>query len=115
MVKPGRSPYPFGGRTLWRKIRHADTTDTKVVGFVGARRRPRRLALLPDTESRPRLSAPLDAALAARIGALLADAPTTGDHRTETGETYTALATELVVEVLAGTGRHGTLTVVRAR
>lgn len=51
------------------------------------RRRPRRLALLPDTESRPRLSAPLDAALAARLGALLADVPATGEHRTETGET----------------------------
>ncbi|MER6641045.1 hypothetical protein ABT285_36665, partial [Streptomyces microflavus] len=38
-----------------------------------------------------------------------------GGHRTETGETYTALVTDLVVEVLAGTGRHGTLTVVRAR
>ncbi|MFC9033700.1 hypothetical protein [Streptomyces arboris] len=79
------------------------------------RRRPRRLALIPDGESRPRLSAPLESALAARIGALLADAPATGEHRAETGETYTALATGLVVEVLAGTGRHGTLNVVRAR
>ncbi|CAM5551880.1 hypothetical protein SBADM41S_07762 [Streptomyces badius] len=67
------------------------------------------------TQSGPRLSAPLDPALAARLGVLLADAPTTGEHRTATGETYTALDTELVVEVLAGTGRHGTLTVVRAR
>ncbi|MEU2100376.1 hypothetical protein ABZ741_39060 [Streptomyces globisporus] len=115
VAKPGRSPYPFGARTLWRKVRHADTTDMRVVGFVGPRRRPRRLALLPDAESRPRLSAPLDAALAARLGALLADAPTTGEHRTATGETYTALTTGLVVEVLAGTGRHGTLHVVRAR
>lgn len=115
VAKLGRSPYPFGGRTLWRKVRHADTTDARVVGTVGPRRRPRRLALLPDAESRPRLSAPLDPALAARLGVLLADAPTTGEHRTATGETYTALDTELVVEVLAGTGRHGTLTVVRAR
>ncbi|WP_181011143.1 hypothetical protein [Streptomyces sp. SM13] len=61
------------------------------------------------------LSAPLDAALAARLGVLLADAPATGVHCTATGETYTALATGLVVEVLAGTGRHGTLNVVRAR
>ncbi|MEW2313447.1 hypothetical protein AB0918_33220 [Streptomyces sp. NPDC006864] len=115
VAKPGRSPYPFGGRTVWRKIRHADTTDTKVVGFVGPRRRPRRLALLPDAESRPRLSAPLDTALAARLGVLLADAPTTGEHRATSGETYTGLDTGLVVEVLAGTGRHGTLSVVRAR
>ncbi|MEU2999179.1 hypothetical protein ABZ684_16645 [Streptomyces sp. NPDC006995] len=97
---------------LRRKIRHADTTDARVVGTVGPRRR---LALLPDTESRPRLSAPLDTALAARLGVLLADAPATGEHRATSGETYTALATELVVEALAGTGRHDTLNVVRAR
>lgn len=46
VAKPGRSAYPFGGRTVWRKIRHADTTDARVVGTVGPRRRPRRLALL---------------------------------------------------------------------
>ncbi|MFD8406036.1 hypothetical protein ACFV1G_15320 [Streptomyces anulatus] len=50
-----------------------------------------------------------------RLGALLADAPATGVHRTETGETYTAPDTELAVEVLAGTGRHGTVTGVRIR
>ncbi|MEU9951345.1 hypothetical protein [Streptomyces sp. NPDC047939] len=90
-------------------------TRPKVAGSVGPRRRPRRLVLLPDGEDRPRLSAPLDAVLAARLGAFLADAPATGEHRTDAGETYTGLVTGLVVEVLAGTGRHGTLTVVRAR
>ncbi|MFD4130370.1 hypothetical protein ACFXKK_34075 [Streptomyces globisporus] len=44
VAKPGGSPSPFGGRTLWRKVRHADTTDARVVGTVGPRRRPRRLA-----------------------------------------------------------------------
>ncbi|MEV7275215.1 RNA ligase family protein [Streptomyces bacillaris] len=115
VAKPGRSPYPFGGRSVWRKIRHADTTDAQVVGFVGPRRRPRRLALLPAGEDRPRLSAPLDAALAGRLGVLLDDAPATGEQQTGAGETYTGLGAGLVVEVLAGTGRHGTLTVVRAR
>ncbi|MFJ3940811.1 ATP-dependent DNA ligase [Streptomyces parvus] len=108
VAKPDTA-YPFGSRSAWRKVRHADTTDARVVGSVGPRRRPRRLALLPAREGRPRLSAPLDAVLAARLGALLADAPATGEHRVETGETYTGLVTELVVEVLAGTGRHGTL------
>ncbi|MFD3820236.1 hypothetical protein ACFWRZ_34685 [Streptomyces rubiginosohelvolus] len=115
VAKPAGSAYPFGSRSVWRKIRHADTTDARVVGFVGPRRRPRRLALLPAGESRPRLSAPLDPVLAARLGAFLADAPVEGEHLADAGETYTALATELVVEVLAGTGRHGTLSVVRAR
>lgn len=41
--------------------------------------------------------------------------PPVGEHRTETGETYTALVADLVIEVLAETGRHGTLTVARAR
>ncbi|WP_192806935.1 hypothetical protein [Streptomyces arboris] len=56
----------------------------------------------------------LAAALADRIGAALADAPATGVRRTG-DETYMALDTEPVVEVLAGTGRHGTLTAVRIR
>lgn len=50
--------------------------------------------------------------LASRLGAALADAPATVERRAG-DETYTALDTELVVEVLAGSGRHGTLTVVR--
>jgi ATP-dependent DNA ligase len=115
VAKPADSRYPFGARTVWRKVRHADTTDAQVAGSAGPRRRPRRLALLPAGEDRPRLSAPLDPALAARLGVLLADAPATGQHRTDAGETYTGLATDLVVEVLAGAGRHGTLSVVRAR
>ncbi|MFJ9690439.1 DNA ligase [Streptomyces bacillaris] len=115
VAKPGRSRYPVGSRSVWRKVRHADTADAAVVGFVGPRRWPRRLALVPAGEDRSRLSVPLDAALAGRLGVLLADAPVTGEQRTGAGEAYTGLVTRLVVEVLAGTGRHGTLTVVRAR
>ncbi|GGY68615.1 hypothetical protein ACFWEH_22410 [Streptomyces anulatus] len=73
---------------LRRKIRHADTTDAQVVGSVGPRRRPRRLAVLPAGEDRSRSSAPLNAVLAARLGALLAVAPVEGEHLTEAGETY---------------------------
>ncbi|WP_435886764.1 ATP-dependent DNA ligase [Streptomyces microflavus] len=114
VAKPGRSPYPFGRRTAWVKIRHADTVDARVVGSAGPRRRPRRLALLLPGTSRPRRSATLPPALAARLGAALADTPAAGEGRAG-DETYTALDTELVVEVLAGSGRHGTLTVVRIR
>ncbi|MEU6935178.1 hypothetical protein ABZ943_00450 [Streptomyces rubiginosohelvolus] len=39
----------------------------------------------------------------------MADATAMGERRAGTGETYTALATGLVVEVLAGTGRNGKL------
>ncbi|WP_404950768.1 hypothetical protein HFP69_34960 [Streptomyces sp. ARC12] len=72
---------------LRRKIRHADTTDAQVVGSVGPRR-PRRLAVLPAGEDRSRSSAPLNAVLAARLGALLAVTPVEGEHLTEAGETY---------------------------
>ncbi|MDX3488480.1 hypothetical protein [Streptomyces sp. ID05-18] len=58
-----------------------------------------------------RLAAP---GLASRVGAVLADAPAMGEHRTDV-ETYTGLDAGLVVEVLAGSGRHGTVTVVRIR
>ncbi|MFE3900170.1 hypothetical protein ACFXPY_07315 [Streptomyces sp. NPDC059153] len=37
-----------------------------------------------------------------------------GDRRAQ-GETYTRVETDVVVEVLAGSGRHGTLTVTRMR
>ncbi|GGW17696.1 DNA ligase [Streptomyces globisporus] len=112
VAKP-QGTYPFG-RRAWVKIRHADTVDARVLGSIGRRRRPHRLALLLAGASRPRLSARLDAVLAARIGAVLAAAPVTGERRTGE-ETYAGLDTELVVEVLAGSGRHGTLTVVRIR
>ncbi|MGW2844392.1 ATP-dependent DNA ligase [Streptomyces sp. NPDC001274] len=58
-----------------------------------------------------RLSARLDPVLAARVGAVLAGA---GEQRAA-GEVYTRVEVGLVVEVLAGSGRHGTLTVTRMR
>lgn len=51
-----------------------------------------------------------NSARAVRLGVLLVDAPVLGEQRTGAGEAYTALAVGLVVEVLAGTGRPGTLT-----
>ncbi|MFE6985773.1 hypothetical protein [Streptomyces griseus] len=50
--------------------------------------------------------------LADRVGtAVLDDVPATGERRVG-DETYTAFDAEPVVEVLAGSGHHGTLTVV---
>ncbi|MFE9701534.1 ATP-dependent DNA ligase [Streptomyces sp. NPDC006270] len=114
VAKPGRSAYPFGRRTVWRKVRHADTADARVSGPPARAAAPRALALFLDGESRPRLSDRLAPALATRISAALADAPTTGERRTD-DETYIGLDTGMVVEVLAGSCRHGTLTVVRIR
>ncbi|MFD4025819.1 hypothetical protein ACFWRV_20265 [Streptomyces sp. NPDC058576] len=36
---------------LRRKVRHADTKDMRVVGSVVPRRRPRRLALIPEEKA----------------------------------------------------------------
>lgn len=107
-----RAGSSYRGGRIWVKIRHADTVEARVVGFTGPRRRPRNLALVTEGESRVRLSARLAPVLALRIGAALADAPVTGEHQTA-DEPYIGLDADVVVEVLAGSGRHGTLTVAR--
>ncbi|MGW1549103.1 hypothetical protein [Streptomyces sp. NPDC002346] len=95
-------------------MRHADTVDARVVGYTGPRRRPHNLVLVPAGEEGPRLSARIDPVLAARIGAALAGARVLGPAVTG-GESYTRLDTDLVVEILAGSGRHSTLVVTRMR
>ncbi|MFD7615818.1 hypothetical protein [Streptomyces sp. NPDC059802] len=86
-----------------------------MLGFTGPRLRPRHLALAVGDEGGPvRLSGRLEPVLAARIGAVLAGAEALGERRAG-GEPYMRVQVDLVVEVLAGTGRHGTLTVVRVR
>ncbi|MGW3737239.1 ATP-dependent DNA ligase [Streptomyces sp. NPDC005148] len=114
VAKRGAAAYPSGHRG-WVKVRHADTVDGLVLGFTGPRLRPQHLALVVgDEDSQVRLSARLEPVLAAHIGAAVPDAEVVGERRAE-GETYTRIQTDLMVEVLAGSGRHGTLTVVRMR
>lgn len=114
VAKKGADAYP-AGRRGWTKIRHADTQDALVVGYTGPHLRPHHLALLIGDEGGPvRISARLEPVLAGRIGAALTSGFITGERRAD-GETYTRLDTDLMVEVLAGTGRHGTLTVIRMR
>ncbi|MEV7654699.1 DNA ligase [Streptomyces anulatus] len=114
VCKKGTAPYPLGRRG-WTKVRHADTEDALVVGYLGPRRRPHRVALATGDEGGPiRLSTRLDPVLAGRIGDALTAADVVGERRAH-GETYTRVETDLVVEVLAGSGRHGTLTVTRMR
>ncbi|MFJ9683640.1 hypothetical protein ACIRP2_37265 [Streptomyces sp. NPDC101194] len=52
--------------------------------------------------------------LAVQVGEALGGAMVVGERQAG-GGTYTRVETDLVVEVLAGTGRHGTLTVTRMR
>ncbi|WP_317992204.1 DNA ligase [Streptomyces sp. SP18CM02] len=114
VAKRGSAGYPRGRG--WVKVRHADTEDWVVVGYVGPRGRPRRLALAPvgGGGGGVRLSGPLAAGLAARLGRTIRGLPDGGRALAE-GEPYVRVETGVVVEVLAGSGRHGTLTVVRAR
>jgi ATP-dependent DNA ligase len=107
-------PY-LGNRRIWRKQRHADTLDGVVVGFTGPHARPHALAVrLPD--GRVALSQRLTSVLATRIGERLAGSSAAGHGRTLEGEPYQVLAVDgPVVEVLAGSTRHGVVTVVRAR
>ncbi|MEU6926034.1 hypothetical protein [Streptomyces sp. NPDC046631] len=114
VCKRGGAGYP-SGRRGWVKVRHADTADALVLGFNGPRRRPHHLALTVGDEGAPaRMSARLEPVLAARIGEALDGAEVVGERRAE-GEPYTRVETDLVVEVLAGSGRHSILTVVRMR
>ncbi|XCM28825.1 DNA ligase [Streptomyces parvus] len=114
VCKKGSASYP-AGRRGWTKVRHADTEDALVVGYLGPRRRPHRLALATGDEGGPiRLSARLDPVLAGRIAEALTAAEVVGERRAD-GETYTRVDGYLTVEVLAGSGRHGTLTVTRMR
>ncbi|MFJ2314924.1 DNA ligase [Streptomyces sp. NPDC087846] len=113
VCKRGGAGYPSGRG--WVKVRHADTVDALVIGFTGPRLRPHHLALAVGDEGGPvRLSGRLEPVLAARIGAVLDGAEALGERRAG-DESYMRVETDLVVEVLAGTGRHGTLAVVRMR
>ncbi|MGQ7754298.1 hypothetical protein ACUN29_38530 [Streptomyces sp. WC2508] len=95
------------------KVRHADTVDALVLGLTGPRLRPHHLVLAVGDEGGPaRVSARLEPVLAARVGEALSGAAVVGERRSE-GEPYTRVETDLVVEVLAGSGRHGTLTMIR--
>ncbi|MFF2902684.1 hypothetical protein [Streptomyces sp. NPDC057966] len=95
------------------KVRHADTVDALVLGCTGPRLGPHHLVLAVGDECGPaRVSAHLEPVLAAREA--LSGVAVVGEQRSE-GEPYIRVETDLVVEVLAGSGRHGTLTVTRMR
>lgn len=113
VIKTLAGSYPGGSRRGWRKLRHADTVDCRVVGYVGPMVRPTHLAVeLPD--GRIALSRRVSAPVRLRIAALVG--PGQGrPARAAKGEPYIAWDRGPLVEVLAGTTRHATVTVVRVR
>ncbi|MEU1015322.1 DNA ligase [Streptomyces sp. NPDC005898] len=105
---------PYRATRVWGKLRHSETVDANVIGYVGPANRPRRLAVvLPD--GRSALSQALAAPLAAEIARLVADAGPSRRGRTDDGEDYQTTDPGLVVEVEAGMTRHATVAVTRVR
>ncbi|MGW4651827.1 ATP-dependent DNA ligase [Kitasatospora sp. NPDC004289] len=102
-------------RSTWVKVRHTATVDAELVGVTGSARRPEAaLVRLPDGRQEvttPRLTPVQAGQLAEAIA---------GRLRPATKEDQAArvhwLAEPLpLVEVMAGTGRHGQVRFVRAR
>ncbi|MFE4264469.1 hypothetical protein [Streptomyces sp. NPDC056883] len=114
VAKRGSGTYR-GGRRDWRKVRHAETLDARVVGLTGTPARPGHLLLeLPDG-SRVR-SQRVRGTLAAQISRAFAAVDLGARGQADDGETYTAYeGLPLLVEILAGTTRHAVVTVTRLR
>ncbi|MFJ2745826.1 hypothetical protein ACIO3O_39910 [Streptomyces sp. NPDC087440] len=105
--------YP-AGRRGWKKYRHADTVDCPVVGYTGTRAYPVLLAVaLPDGQTV--LSRRITADVRTGVSTHLAGVEPAASVRTSGGDRYTPCPPGLVVEVLAGTTRHATVTVTRVR
>ncbi|MFF1714620.1 DNA ligase [Streptomyces sp. NPDC058268] len=99
---------------IWKKIRHSETVDAEVIGYVGPVSRPNRAAVrLPD--GRRMLSQALTAPVAAEVARLVAGSGPGRRARTDAGEAYTTTGAGLVVEVESGTTRHATVAVMRVR
>ncbi|MGQ4343624.1 ATP-dependent DNA ligase [Streptomyces sp. SAS_275] len=112
VAKRASSPYRAG--RIWQKVRHADTVDARVIGYTGPAARPRAVVVeLPD--ARHRLSQALTAPLAAAVSAHIATSAPGRRKRSRDLGSYTTVAPGLTVEVLAGTTRHGVVTVTRVR
>ncbi|WP_405944772.1 ATP-dependent DNA ligase [Streptomyces sp. NBC_00932] len=114
VAKRKDGPYPRGRTGGWQKVRHAETVDCPVVGYTGHVGRPTHLAVkLPD--GRVALSRRLTAVVRAPAAAALRGGGAGRAAHAEGGEAYTECEPGPVVEVLAGTTRHATVTVTRVR
>ncbi|MFJ9036982.1 DNA ligase [Streptomyces sp. NPDC102406] len=105
---------PYRPDRVWRTARHSETVHAEVVGYVGPAVQPQRVAVrLPD--GRHLLSQTMIAPVAAEMARHLTEAGPGRRARTDGGEVYITTGEGLVVEVVAGTARHTTVTVARVR
>lgn len=105
VYRPGR---------IWKKVRHSETVDADVVGYTGPMSRPDKIAVrLPD--GRRVMSRTLTPVVSADVARHVMTAGPGRRARTDGGEPYTTTALGLVVEILAGTTRHATVSVTRVR
>ncbi|MEU8482329.1 ATP-dependent DNA ligase [Streptomyces sp. NPDC048641] len=112
VAKRATSPYKPG--RSWVKIRHSQVVDADVVGYTGTPARPQHLAVrLPD--GRIALTQMLTPLLTAQVASSLSEAALAGRAATAAGEEYRSAATDVVVEVAAGTTRHAVVTMIRVR
>ncbi|MEU1072412.1 ATP-dependent DNA ligase [Streptomyces sp. NPDC005878] len=108
-----------GGTRAWRKVRHTETWEGVVVGYVGPARRPSALVLVLPGDDAVTVSTPLSPGLRAEAGraALPPGPPTRTAVAPGWGEVgYTEVeAGGLVAEVERGSARLGVTTVLRLR
>ncbi|MFD9795595.1 ATP-dependent DNA ligase [Streptomyces sp. NPDC059070] len=118
VAKRADSPYR-GGTRLWRKLRHTDTWEAAVVGFVGPARRPAALVLVLPGDDAVAVSSPLTPALRAEAGrAGLRPAPGSPTAIAPGWGEVAYVPVEpgrLLAEVERGTVRHPVTTVLRLR
>ncbi|MEU6847461.1 hypothetical protein ABZ930_36935 [Streptomyces sp. NPDC046716] len=87
--------------------------DAHVIGFTGTLALPWHLAMrLPDGHIA--LTRPLTTNLTAQLTPHLSQVEPSGSAVATAGEPYKTLATQLVVEVAAGTTRHAVVSMIRA-
>ncbi|MCU7827237.1 DNA ligase [Kitasatospora sp. DSM 101779] len=114
VVKTLDGRYLPGVRAGWWKVRHADTTDADLVGITGPVTRPEAcLVRLPDGRQEvtaPRLTGPQAQQVAAAVAGRL-DPATAGPA----ARIHWVAEPQPVVEVLAGSGRHGDVRYIRLR
>ncbi|MFF5307643.1 hypothetical protein ACFY5F_50730 [Streptomyces sp. NPDC013161] len=85
-----------------------------MVGYTGLAKRPKALVVrLPNGGIR--LTRAIGARLAAKIAAQVALSEPGRTAHLKTGEEYTAVVVDLMVEVLAETTRHAVVTMTRLR